>query len=255
MSSSGGFARKQSFAPGKPARWLPRLHAFLVPWLLFAPPSQAGDLFQAVPRTSRQAVVVSTASWTSARAALQRYERPQPGAEWVPVGKAMPALTGENGLAWGRGLHPIPRGAPRIKREGDRRAPAGVFRITGAFGQLPPEKLGALRIPYRRAGTGWVAVDDPASRHYNQIVDRSKIGRPDWRSAEPLAEGRHYRLAIDLAHNPRNVPGAGSCIFLHEWIGDRRGTAGCTVLRGPDLLTLVRWLDVKTGPVLVQQPE
>jgi hypothetical protein len=42
-------------------------------------------------------------------------------------------LLGGGGLAWGRGLHPD--GADgAVKREGDRRAPPGVFALGSGFG-------------------------------------------------------------------------------------------------------------------------
>jgi D-alanyl-D-alanine dipeptidase len=216
--------------------------------------TRAADLSSAIPRASRQLVVVSTASWTASRATLERYERTASTESWQRVGVPIAVLIGQKGLAWGHGLHAIPAGAARIKREGDRCAPAGVFRITGAFGQLPPREAGTLRIPYRRVGAGWVAVDDPASHYYNRIVDQAQIARPDWRSAERLDAGSYYRLAIDLAHNPKHLPGAGSCIFLHEWTGHRTGTAGCTVLRARDLPRLACWLDARAEPVLLQAP-
>jgi D-alanyl-D-alanine dipeptidase len=230
-------------------RLLRTAFAFLFTALSLA---RGANLADAIPRESRQLVAVSTGSWTNARATLQRFARTEDDGAWRAVGRPMVALIGERGLAWGRGLHAIPADAGRIKREGDRCAPAGVFRITGAFGQLAPKEIGPLRIPYRQADEGWEAVDDPASRHYNRIVDRRKVAQPDWRSAERL---RDYRLAIDIAHNPRCVRGAGSCIFIHEWTGRRTGTAGCTVLREADLLALVRWLDASAAPVLMQAPK
>ncbi len=269
MSSSREMGRKQSFASPRRAsvppghsllRALKRAsgltaHALCGALLALTPLAHASDLSQAIPRNSRQLVVVATDSWATSHATLRRYERASAAASWRQIGAPMAVLVGEKGLAWGRGLHAIPGGAARIKREGDRCAPAGVFRIVGAFGQLAAEDVGPLRVSYRHVSAGWVAVDDPASRYYNRIVDRAKIARPDWRSAERLWEGSHYRLAIDLAHNSRHVPGAGSCIFLHEWASHRSGTAGCTVLRFGDLLALVRWLDASAEPVLLQAPE
>ena len=148
-------------------------------------------------------------------------------------------------------MHAEPRGAAR-KREGDRRAPAGVFRITGAFGVA--EKIGGLRLPVTLLSSTLEAVDDPASRHYNRIVDRARVAHPDWRSSEKMGAIPDYALGLVVAHNPRRVPGAGSCIFLHLCLPRRTGTAGCTVLRERDLTTLVRWLDAARGPVLVQLP-
>lgn len=110
-------------------------------------------------------------------------------------------------------------------------------------------------MPYRQITPDTEAVDDPGSRFYNRIVQRGAVRQPDWKSSERMHEIPDYELGVIVAHNPRNQPGAGSCIFLHEWRGDRRGTAGCTVLLPPDLRALVRWLDAAKNPLLVQLPE
>ena len=212
----------------------------------------AVDFTKSLPRSCGQVVLVTAADWTAAAATVQRFERAGPGAEWTAVGKALPARIGEHGLAWGSGLHAVPRGAAR-KQEGDRRAPAGVFRVTGAFGTA--EKTGGLRLPVTVLTPTLEAVDDPASRHYNRIVDRARIARPDWRSSEQMSAIPDYALGLVVAHNPQRVPGAGSCIFLHLWKPRRTGTAGCTVLRERDLATLARWLDAAREPVLVQLPQ
>ena len=228
-----------------------RTAAFLS--LLFLPmPAPAADFEKAIPRGCGQMVLVTTADWSAPAATVRRYERTAPGAAWVPVEKAVPALLGERGLAWGLGLHAMPRdGAPR-KREGDRCAPAGVFRLTAVFGAR--EKIAGLKLPVMPVGPSLEAVDDPASRHYNRIVDRAVVARPDWHSAERMHAVRDYALGVVVAQNPRNVSGAGSCIFLHLWSGKRTGTAGCTVLRERDLTALARWLDPAREPVLVQLP-
>jgi D-alanyl-D-alanine dipeptidase len=227
----------------------------LLALLATATMARTADLSKAIPTATKQLVLVTTASWADSKSTLQRYARSKVGGSWTPVGRPIPALVGEGGLAWGHGLHEMPRKTERLKREGDRCAPAGVFRITSALGQVSPAEAGPLRLPYRLITPTLEAVDDPSSRFYNQIVDRAKVARPDWHSAELLAKGRHYRLALALGHNPQNIPGAGSCIFIHEWIGQRTGTAGCTVLRRAALLELIRWLDASAQPVLVQAPE
>ena len=222
--------------------------------LLFLPmPAPAADFAKAIPPGCGQMVLVTTADWSASAATVRRYERAAPRGAWVPVGKAAPALLGERGLAWGLGLHTLPRdGAPR-KREGDRCAPAGVFRLTAAFGAR--EKIAGLKLPATPLRPALEAVDDPASRSYNRIVDRAAVARPDWHSSERMHAVRDYALGLVVAQNPRGVPGAGSCIFLHLWSGTRSGTAGCTVLREHDLLALARWLDPAREPVLVQLPQ
>lgn len=213
-------------------------------------PAGAAEIAGVIPADCRQLVLVVAAAWDAPRATLQRYSRTDAAERWRPLGIASPVMLGEHGLAWGRGLHPVPVHPARVKHEGDRCAPAGVFRLTGAFGH------GALnlRIPYRRVTLGTEAVDDPASRFYNQIVQRSEVARPDWKSSEHMDTIADYELGIIVAHNPGNIPGAGSCIFIHRWKGDRAGTAGCTAVRAPELSELARWLDATRHPVLVQLP-
>ena len=223
--------------------------------LLFLPMTMpAADFEKAIPHGCGQLVLVTADDWSASAATVRRFERAAPDAAWVPVEKAVPALLGERGLAWGLGLHTVPGGdgAPH-KREGDRRSPAGVFRLTGAFGTR--EKIAGLKLPAVPLSPTLEAVDDPASRHYNRIVNRAGIARPDWHSAERMGAVRDYALGLVVAHNPRAVPGAGSCIFLHVRSGARTGTAGCTVLRARDLTALARWLDAAREPVLVQLPQ
>ncbi|MGB8167077.1 MAG: L,D-transpeptidase family protein [Chthoniobacteraceae bacterium] len=214
----------------------------------------AAESADSVPVDCRQIVVVSTAKWESTRGSVRRFERARGGAPWRQIGPTREALLGEHGLAWGAGLHVARRDAAPRKREGDRRAPAGLFRLTTAFGFAPASRLGVARFPYRQISVGMEAVEDPASRFYNQIVQRGRVQTPDWKSSERMSEIPDYELGVVVEHNPQNIPGAGSCIFIHQWRGDRTGTAGCTVLHPPHLLELVRWLDETKHPILLQLP-
>ena len=244
-----GLGARAAVGYGRPSMRTAALFIFL----FLARLASGVDFAKSVPRSCGQVVLVTTADWAASAATVQRFERAGPGAEWRPVGKTLPARIGERGLAWGSGLHAVPRGAVERKREGDRRAPAGVFRITGAFGV--EEKTGGLRLPVTLLSPTLEAVDDPASRHYNRIVDRARIAQPDWRSSEKMGAIPDYALGLVVAHNPQRVPGAGSCIFLHLGKPRRTGTAGCTVLRERDLTPLARWLDAAREPVLVQLPQ
>jgi D-alanyl-D-alanine dipeptidase len=227
---------------------------FLLLSFALSRPMHAGGIGNAIPPESRQLVLVTAAKWESPRGTLQRFERARSGAPWESIGEAHEALLGERGLAWGRGLHRIPQDGAQQKQEGDRRAPAGIFWLTSAFGQGPLTRFAITRFPYRQISPGTEAVDDSASRFYNRIVDRAQVRGMDWKSSERMAEIADYGLGVVVAHNPRNMPGAGSCIFIHQWRGDRAGTAGCTALREPHLLELVRWLEAPKHPVLVQLP-
>ncbi len=164
-------------------------------------------------------------------------------------------MLGRAGLAWGIGLHGTGQAAGENKREGDGKAPAGVFPLIEAFGFNSPEdaELGG-RFRYRQLTQAMEGVDDPASRHYNRIVDTGAVGGRDWKSSEPMRRIEPYRWGAVVGHNWNQVPGAGSCIFLHVWEGAGVPTSGCTAMPEDQMLRLVRWLDRAKNPLLVQLP-
>jgi len=206
----------------------------------------------------RQLLVVVAPHWESSAGRLQRFAREQVDAGWRAVGPALPVSLGRSGLAWGRGLHPPPGGAGPMKREGDGRSPAGIFAITSLFGEDGPEsKLArAARLPYLAATAGLKAIDDPASRYYNRIVDQTAVAQADWASCEDmLRDDGRYAVGAVVAHNAEPpLPGAGSCIFLHVWAAPGVPTAGCTALALADMRELADWLDGAAAPLLVQLP-
>jgi D-alanyl-D-alanine dipeptidase len=206
-----------------------------------------------VPKECAQVVFVTAPEWNSNTGTLQLWERAGGDGGWTKAGAAVPVVIGRNGMGWGRGLHRIAEGdsGPR-KKEGDGRAPAGMFRLTRAFGFAGE---GATKLPWLAISKMTEAVDDSGSRYYNRIVDRNRVERVDWKSSEKMAEIPVYALGLVVAHNPENVPGEGSCIFVHLQGRNRTGTAGCTALREGDLRELVRWLDPARGPVMIQVPE
>jgi len=202
-----------------------------------------------------QAVVSLTADWDSTDAVLQRYERASPSAPWRAVGEPIRAAVGRTGLAWGRGWAVAHGGGPE-KREGDGKAPAGIFALGPAFGYAPADSVAWIRLPYVHSRPSVKCVDDPASVRYNRLVDQDTVPRPDWSSHEEmrLASGV-YRLGIWVSHNDAPpVPGAGSCIFMHVWQGPGVPTVGCTAMDAADMELLLRWLDPRARPVLVQAP-
>ena len=208
--------------------------------------------------SSCQLLSVIASDWESCAAQLQRFERATPAADWQVVGAPIAVSLGKSGLAWGRGLHPVVAGSGPEKREGDGCAPAGVFAITALFGYGTPNPAGAgaARLPFLLASTDLKAIDDPASRYYNQIVDQSCIAQPDWASCEDmLRDDQRYALGAVIAHNSElPVPGAGSCIFLHVWAHEGAATAGCTAMSLADMRKIADWLDGAAQPLLSQLP-
>lgn len=204
-----------------------------------------------------QAVVSTTSGWDATTARVRLFARRTATAPWVQVGGAMSASVGRGGLGWGAGVHDTTAvGTGPVKREGDGRAPAGIFRLSSAFGYAPARDARWVRLPYHASDPSIECVDDTASRFYNQRVDRDTLS-PDWSSHEEMRRADAlYRWGVWVDHNTGPaVPGRGSCIFMH--IRSRPGapTVGCTAFAEEDLRRIVAWLDPRSRPVLVQLPE
>ena len=209
--------------------------------------------------SSRQLILVIASFWDSCAAHLQRFERVRLDGDWRSVGPAIAVSLGKFGLAWGRGLHGEVGGVGPEKLEGDGCAPAGIFAITALFGYAGPDTpfARAAKLPYLCATRDLKCIDDPASAHYNRIVDQTAIARPDWFSCEDMLRGdQRYAVGAVAGHNCDPVmPGAGSCIFLHVWEAPGMPTAGCTAMALADMTEIAGWLDGAAAPLLVQLPQ
>lgn len=213
--------------------------------------------------SSTQMIVVTTDSWDSPQGTLRRYERERPGNSWKAIGQPITVMVGKNGLGWGTGvLKPPARDAhdpmdnDPVKKEGDGKAPAGVFHLSKAFGYAPQEQAG-WKMPYIGLTPSMECVDDEKSKFYNTLVDTATIS-PDWGSHENEKMRRAddlYRWGIIVDHNANPpVPGGGSCIFMHIWRGPAQPTVGCTAMPQADMETLLGWLAPARKPLLVQVP-
>jgi D-alanyl-D-alanine dipeptidase len=197
---------------------------------------------------SKQLLVVTTENWSVSSGLMQRYERKNK--QWHKVGKILEIKLGRNGLGWGIGLHTIPKDAEIIKKEGDGKSPAGIFRLNQAFGYEPFN----INYPYEVYSETDHCVDDVNSKFYNKIVDSTKIDR-DYKSHEVMKFPKdYYKYGIVVDHNgisdgSKSEKGAGSCIFIHI---KTIPTSGCTVMTENEIKEILRWLDPKAQPLLVQ---
>ena len=199
---------------------------------------------------TKQLLVVTTKKWSTSNGLLQRYERTENS--WNKVGKAITIKLGRNGLGWGIGLHSIPKDAKIIKKEGDGKAPAGIFNLKQAFGYAPF----SVKYPYKVYKETDHCVDDVNSKLYNKIVDSKKISR-DYKSKEHMKFPKdYYKYGIVVNHNHIDEQGAqkgaGSCIFIHI---KTVPTAGCTVMSENEMKEIIQWLDAEEDPLLLQGTE
>ena len=210
-----------------------------------------------IPADAKELLTAVVDDWGTTRATLRRFRRADASAGWQPDGEPWPGVIGQSGSAWGVGLHgggvPAGRSGP-VKREGDGKSPAGAFALRGSYGYAKAPPKGS-RFTYVPVDERWQCVDDPASAHYDQILDRTTV-EPDWKSAEEMRrKDALYTWVVDVAHNPARASGAGSCIFLHVWRSERSSTAGCTAMDERRLARLLATLDPSAVFVLLPRAE
>ncbi len=157
---------------------------------------------------------------------------------------------GKNGLGWGIGeVLLAQKPEDPIKREGDKKAPAGIFKLTHIFGY---QSSSNYKLPYLYASKNLICVDDISSNFYNQIAIVDKLPK----SYESMRREDHqYELGVVVAHNEINKKSAGSCIFLHIYKERGAPTAGCTAMSRDDLKTITKLLDRAKNPILIQIPK
>lgn len=204
---------------------------------------------------ARQLVVVTTAGWDDNQGRLQTYVRQ--GKDWKPAALAFAVAIGKHGSAWGEGLFPAQQAGPH-KREGDGRSPAGIYRIGEAFGY---DASVNTRLKYQQMQASNWCVDVPDSPFYNQIVDEKQVGhRAVQGASEHMRLDLHnngdvrYRQGLVIEHNPKAIPGRGSCIFAHLWRSPGEATAGCTAMAPASMEALLAWLDRSRQPLFVLLP-
>lgn len=220
------------------------------PWLVSPPttpliqPKNFADAFK-----TKQLIVVTSAGWNTTQGTLAFYELDAQG-NWKATANDVKVTLGRTGMAWGAGLQPTSLNTGTLKREGDGKSPAGIFKLTQLFSYGELE----TRMDAVRSDSTLYCVDDVNSAYYNQLVSTSQVSK-DWNSAEEMKRKDNlYKFGVVVAYNAEGRKGAGSCIFLHIWRDQNKATAGCTAMTESNLLTIIHALDKNKNPMLVQMP-
>jgi len=209
-----------------------------------------------VPDNTSQIILVTSDNWDTSHATLSRLERTTDS--WRQVGPDITVQLGRNGLGWGKGIHPKAKTGVE-KKEGDGKAPSGIFLLGSAFGYAEQAPVN-VSFDYRQADERDYYVDAVDSSDYNQWrrIPEEQENRPKslWSSFERMRrEDLMYEFGLVVEHNKTPIqPGSGSAIFLHVWLNPETATSGCTAMDKEDLLSLLRWLKTDSKPVLVQMP-
>ena len=212
-----------------------------------------------VPRSCSQAIVGVASGWNSSRVTLVMYEKRK--GTWKRVLPPWQGRLGRNGLAWGLGVHPSIKTSAPVKKEGDKRAPAGIFKIGGAYGYAAKIRRHP-RLPYRKVTTRDLWVEDRTSPYYNRHLILDHTPRSAWEKKAQMRQNDHaHSLKLYIGHNDsilggRPVPGRGSAIFFHIWRGGgSKPTAGCTTMHEKKLKQLIATIDPNKNPVYILLPQ
>ncbi len=135
------------------------------------------------------------------------------------------------------------KGITNKKVEGDKKTPAGKFRIGSLFYrkdriQKPKTRLRCIPIQPKM---GW-SNDSRFPNKYNKLINtqekmkHEKLFRKDYK----------YDLLIPIEYNYHNaIPGKGSCIFIHL-TRNYKPTAGCIAINKIDFFVLLKIINTNT---------
>jgi L,D-peptidoglycan transpeptidase YkuD (ErfK/YbiS/YcfS/YnhG family) len=170
---------------------------------------------------ARRLVLVTAKAMSEMSAEMQLFERASAAEAWRAVAPAEPANLGRAGMAWSHFFRRYAKAGEPLKVEGDKRAPAGIYRIGRSFGILPSSRPNYLHVT-----DDTVCVNEPSSPHYNAITSRRLI-EPNT-SVENMSRALPmYRRGLVVDYPTDGKARAGSCIFMHVWRSPTSGTAGC----------------------------
>jgi L,D-peptidoglycan transpeptidase YkuD (ErfK/YbiS/YcfS/YnhG family) len=207
-----------------------------------------------LPAGSSQCVVGVADGWDSSHVTLSYFEKK--GGAWQRVGGEWKGRLGSKGLVWGRGIHPSPPGAT-LKKEGDGRAPAGVFDLGGVWGVRESVKKRPKTF-YHQVTSRDLWVEDGTSKYYNQFITLDHEPRTAWeKKAQMKQDDYPHSLKMFIAHNapPNAVANGGSSIFFHIWRREgAAATAGCTTMAESRLRWLIATVDPGSRPLYVILP-
>ncbi|MFO1183175.1 MAG: L,D-transpeptidase family protein [Bauldia sp.] len=202
---------------------------------LGAAPALAADACPEPLASATRLALVTTPAMAAVSAEMERFERVSPAAPWRRIGERWPVAVGLTGVGWGWSFAQYARPGEPLKKEGDKRTPAGFFRLGRPFGFDPAALRNYLRLEKDQA----FCVDDLRSPAYNTIVPRAAAGPGT--SGETMWTVSLYRRGIAVDFPTNRAAAGGSCIFVHIWRSWENGTVGCVALAEPNVAELQAW--------------
>lgn len=229
------------------------LGLFFISWEYSYTLSQRG-----LTEDNKQLLLLISDSWQATSGRLFLFERDEQ-MQWHKVDKSIKVSLGRNGMGWGKEfakdlMGRVSIGFEGYKEEGDEKSPAGIYPLKKAFGHVPKRYLGKLKFSYLAIKPNHVVVEDPNSRYYNRIIDEGQVVC-DWTSSKKMGHEPLYLRGVIIGYNSvRPKYRLGSAIFLHVWQADSYPTKGGTAMSFEDISKIIKWLDSRSNPVIVQLP-
>ncbi len=155
--------------------------------------------------SARRLVLVAADTMSSTSASVQRFTRTAPNATWQQDGGPATALIGYNGIGWAHAFRSFARAGEPVKVDGDKRVPAGFYKIGRSFGFSASRRPGYLRI-----ADGMVCDNDAASPAYN-TYRFTRQGRLESARRKHVARAGIPARALGRLPDRRQV----ACRFLH----------------------------------------
>ena len=202
------------------------------------------------PDKSLQKIVVTTSAVNYTNGMMRLYERNDTATSWGNAVMSFEVVIGKNGFAFDSiQFKNLEYG--HFKHEGDGCSPVGIFSLGKIFSY---HDTTGLKMPFEQVDVNDLCVDDINSMYYNLLIDDDTINPRDYNSYERMErEDLQYEYGVWVNYNTSpQIPGRGSCIFLHVWKGPSHGTSGCTAMSKENMMKLIYWLDEKKNPVLIQ---
>ena len=133
------------------------------------------------------------------------------------------------------------KGKKKKKIEGDLSTPKGKYKLINLFYRNDRKKkincqLNAIKI---KKNMGW--CDDPNSKYYNSLVKNTKKVKCE----KLFRKDNLYDFFIEINHNYKKIPYAGSAIFIHL-TNNYKPTKGCIALKEKDFRILLKLLKKNT---------
>ena len=129
------------------------------------------------------------------------------------------------------------KGSTKNKKEGDKKTPAGTFKIENLYFRKdrmkkPSTSLKCVEI---KKNMGW-CDDIHFPKKYNKLIKIEKKIRHE----KLLRKDNKYDLLIPIKYNfNKPIASLGSCIFIHL-TKDFKPTAGCIALKEKDFYILLK---------------